>query len=143
MSFDESEIHTRIPKELQQKLKILATERGVAQKWLIVSALESFLGGRSDETLEDLRKDIFEVNRRVKALRSDVEILGELLSFFIYHWIGYTPRLDKAERGAIAAEAKERHQKFLAVFAKKLANGDSSLAPIFSGSASNPSTKDS
>lgn len=136
MSAEESEIHTRVPKEIQKKLKILAAERGVAQKWLIVSALESFLGGGSEDSLEAVRKDIFETNRRIKALRSDVEILGELLSFFIYHWIGYTPRLEKAERGALAAEAKERHQKFLSLFAKKLASGELSLAPIFSGNTS-------
>ena len=132
MSADEGEIHTRIPKELQKKLKLIAAERGVAQKWLLVSALEHFLGGGSEDTLEGIRKDIYAVHRRIKALRSDVEILGELLSFFIYHWIGYTPRLEKADRGVVAAEAKERHQKFLTLFAKKLASGDLSLAPIFS-----------
>ncbi len=132
MSADEGEIHTRIPKELQKKLKLIAAERGVAQKLLLVSALEHFLGGGSEDTLEGIRKDIYEVQRRMKALRNDVEILGELLSFFIYHWIGYTPRLEKTDRGAMAAEAKERHQKFLSLFAKKLANGDLSLAPIFS-----------
>jgi len=129
------ELHVRVPAEIRDRVTLLANERGVSRNVVIVSALEEFLNigegakGR-EQALEGLRKDVFEVKRRLSALREDVEILGELLSFFIYHWIGYTPKLEKEERLSLAAEAKERHERFLSLFAKKLALGELSLATI-------------
>lgn len=132
-----SDFHLRLPKEIASRLSLLASERGVSRNLVVQSALEEFLQIGSAErergmTLEDLRKDIFEIKRRIIALREDVEIVGELLSFFIYHWIGYTPRLERDERLSLAAEAKERHDRFLHLFAKKLATGQLSLATVFS-----------
>jgi hypothetical protein len=133
------ELHVRVPAEIRDRVTLLANERGVSKNVVIVSALEEFLnigeGSKErEQALEGLRKDVFEVKRRLSALREDVEILGELLSFFIYHWIGYTPKLEKEERLSLAAEAKERHERFLSLFAKKLALGELSLATIVSKS---------
>lgn len=133
------DFHIRIPVEVHTQLKLLATQRGVAQKWLMVTAIEEYLdvgkaGGKHEE-FDGLRSDLFELKRRVSALREDVEILGELLSFYIFHWIGYTPRLEKAERMSLAVEAKERHERFMALFAKKLAMGELSLAHILGKAA--------
>jgi hypothetical protein len=130
-----SDFHVRMSGELSDRIALLANERGVSRNVVIVSAVEDFLnigeGSKArEQALEGLRKDVFEVKRRVSALREDVEILGELLSFFIYHWIGYTPKLEKEERLSLAAEAKERHDRFLSLFAKKLAVGDLALATI-------------
>lgn len=134
-----SDFHVRLPTEVSNRLVLLASERGVSRNVIILSALEEFLnvgqGAQArEDAVEGLRKDVFEVKRRVAALREDVEILGELLSFFIYHWIGYTPRLEKEERLTLAAEAKERHDRFLTLFAKKLALGEMSLATVISRS---------
>jgi predicted DNA-binding protein len=128
------DFHIRIPVEVHTQLKLLASQRGVAQKWLMVTAIEEYLdvgkaGGKHEE-IDGLRSDLFELKRRVSALREDVEILGELLSFYIFHWIGYTTRLEKAERMSLAVEAKERHERFMALFAKKLSLGELSLANI-------------
>lgn len=132
-----SDFHLRLPKEIASRLTLLATERGVSRNLVVQSALEEFLHVGAAEkdrgmTLEDLRKDIYEIKRRLVALREDVEIVGELLSFYIYHWIGYAPRLEQDERLSLAAEAKERHHRFLNLFSKKLATGELSLATVFS-----------
>ena len=124
--------HIRLSNEMHEKLKMMAKGRGLSQNLIINSAVESFLdesmggGGKSEE----VKKELFELKRRIIALKGDVEVLGELLSYFIYHWLGYTPKLEKAERVSLAAEAKERHQKFMEMFAKKLTIGDLSLAPV-------------
>jgi|GEM_PF-6197999 len=130
------DFHIRLPVEIASRLSLLASERGVSRNLVVQSALEEFLqvgSGKKENamTLEDLRKDLFEVKRRVVALREDVEIVGELLSFFIYHWIGYTPRLEREERLSLAVEAKERHDRFLNLFARKLATGELSLSAVF------------
>jgi hypothetical protein len=138
-----SDFHLRLPAEVTNRLVLLASERGVSRNVLVISALEEFLnigGGVSarEEVLESVRKEVFELKRRLVALREDVEIVGELLSFFIYHWIGYTPRLEREERLSLAAEARERHDRFLNLFAKKLSTGELSLATLFSrGEAEN------
>ena len=127
----EKDYHVRIPIELDTKLQLLSLERGIAKKWLIVSALEDFLGGGKKSHSTEMKKEVYEVKRRLAALRGDVEILGELLSFFIFHWLGYTPRLEKAERATLAVEAKERHQKFMEMFLRKLKLGDLGLAGVY------------
>jgi hypothetical protein len=113
----------------------MATNKGVAQKWLIVSAVKEFIGMESDlrgeqYALNELRREVYDIKRRVSSLREDIELLGELLSFYIYHWIGYTPRLSKDERVSLAVEAKERHERFMALFAKKLSSGELSLGAL-------------
>ena len=130
-----SDFHVRLPAQISSRLTLLAGERGVSRNVVILSALEEFLnvgdGAHAREAaVEGLRKEVFEIKRRLSALREDVEIVGELLSFFIFHWIGYTPRLEKEERMSLAVEAKERHDRFLALFAKKLALGELSLATV-------------
>ena len=132
-----SDFHIRLPAEVSSRVSLLAQERRVSRSVIIISALEEFLnlGATAEEhssTIEEVRKELFEVKRRVSALRGDVEIVAELVSFFIYHWIGYTPRLEKDERLSLAAEAKERHDRFLTLFAKKLALGELSLATVLS-----------
>lgn len=129
------DFHIRLSAEISTRLNLLASERGVSRNTIVQSALEDFLqvGSSKKEsamTLEDLRKDLYEVKRRMVALREDVEIVGELLSFFIYHWIGYTPRLERDERLSLAVEAKERHDRFLNLFARKLSTGELSLAAV-------------
>lgn len=131
-----SDFHLRLPAEVANRLALLASERGVSRNVLVISALEEFLnigGGASarEGALENVRKEVYELKRRLVGLREDVEIVGELLSFFIYHWIGYTPRLEREERLSLAAEAKERHDRFLSLFAKKLSTGELSLASVF------------
>jgi hypothetical protein len=131
-----SDFHMRLSSEVSSRLALIASERGVSKNLVVQAALEEFLqigAGEREKamTLEDLRKDLYEVKRRLVALREDVEIVGELLSFFIYHWIGYTPRLERDERLSLAVEAKERHDRFLSLFAKKLSTGELSLAAVF------------
>jgi predicted DNA-binding protein len=131
-----TDFHLRLPPEISERIALFSKERGVSRNMIVISALEEFLNigdARSsrEDQLEGVRKEVFEIKRRVVALREDVEIVGELLSFFIYHWIGYTPRLEREERLSLAAEAKERHDRFLSLFTKKLATGELSLAAVF------------
>lgn len=70
------DFHIRIPVEVHTQLKLLASQRGVAQKWLMVTAIEEYLdvgktGGKHEE-IDGLRSDLFELKRRVGALREDV-----------------------------------------------------------------------
>ena len=135
-------VNIHIPDDLFKKLKVAAEQRGVAKKWMVVSAIEEFLAGSKEENAEPLRKQLSEVNNRLKALRGDVEILGELLSYFIFHWIGYTPRLEKAERASLVVEAKERHERFMTMFARKLALGELSLSAILARGVTEEETDD-
>jgi hypothetical protein len=125
------DFHVRIPNDVHTKLQLVSAERSIAQKWLIVSALEEYLSGGKEADTEALNRELQELKRRIAALRGDVEILGELVSFFIFHWLGYTPRLEKAERTSLAVEAKERHQRFMDMFVKKLKLGDLGLANVY------------
>ncbi len=72
------DFHIRLSAEISTRLNLLASERGVSRNTVVQSALEDFLqvGSSKKEsamTLEDLRKDLYEVKRRMVALREDVE----------------------------------------------------------------------
>jgi hypothetical protein len=129
------DFHIRIPTEVHNRLKLIAAERGIAQRSIMVSAIKEFIGLDDDkeqekQLAEQSRRDIYELKLQVSSLREDIEIIGELLSFYIYHWIGYTPRLSKEERAGLAVEAKERHERFMTLFARKLSGGELSLGAL-------------
>lgn len=133
------DFHCRISQEFAAQIKKFGVERGMSRNLVVLSAIERFMDESAAEarpdSLESLRKEVFEIKRRIGDLREEVEILGELLSFYVYHWIGYTPRLDREERLSLAAEAKERHERFLTLFAQKLALGDLSLRSLYKRTA--------
>ena len=130
----ETDFHVRLTKDACKKLKDLAEERGVSQRRVIASAVDEYLSGGKEVDVDLLRKEIFELKRRLSALRGDVEILGELLSFYIYNWLGYMPKLEKAERTSLAVEAKERHKRFMEMFAKKVTLGELNVASVLTRS---------
>ena len=130
--------HVRVPKEIYDKLKVYSETKGLSYQSLFLSAIEDYVGEKEPD-LNLVRKDLYELKRRLIGVRGDVEVLGELLSFFIYHWLGYTPRLEQSERATLALEAKERHKKFMELFAKKLAVGELSLERLLAlGAESEP-----
>lgn len=122
-----TDIHLRLPKDLSDQLGLLAAQRGLSKRKLVVSAIEQFLANHSQGDNERVLKEVYEVKRRIIGLRGEVEILGELVSFYIYNWLGYTPRLDEHERRILSVEARQRHSRFMTMFAKRIKSGESSL----------------
>ncbi len=122
-----TDIHLRLPKEISDQLTLLSNQRRLSKRQLVVSAVEQFLTNQSQGDSERVLKEVYEVKRRVIGLRGEVEILGELVSFYIYNWLGYTPRLDAHERRILSVEARQRHSRFMTLFAKRIKSGESSL----------------
>lgn len=122
-----TDIHIRLPKDVSDQLTQLSMQRKLSKRQLAVAAIEQFLIKDAQTDSERVLQEVFEVKRRIIGLRGEVEILGELLSFYIYNWLGYTPRLESQERKVLSIEAKQRHSRFMTLFAKRIKSGESTL----------------
>ncbi len=120
------------PKELSSNLKQMAAARGVTVSALVEGILEEALSGSSEkDRLRGIEERLASLDRRLKALRYDGELLGEIFSFYIFQWLCYAPPLPENGRSAIVAEGKERHKRFFDVLAGKLARGEFSLGELY------------
>lgn len=66
----------------------------------------------------------------VGHLKVDVEIIAEMLSFFVMHYFCYTPELPESQKKALLLSGKTRHEKFLELLAKRIQGKGSSLSLI-------------
>lgn len=119
-------------KEISSRLKQMAATRGVSVSALVEGILSEALSDSAEkDRLRGIEERLASVDRRLKALRYDGEILAEMFSFYIFQWLCYAPPLPENGRAALVAEGKERHKRFLDVLAAKLARGDFSIGVLF------------
>ena len=76
----------------------------------------------------------------VGHLKVDVEIIAEMLSFFVMHYFCYTPELPESQKKALLLSGKTRHEKFMELLAKRMQGKGSSsilgLSEVVSGGGS-------
>jgi hypothetical protein len=76
-----------------------------------------------------------DVETQIKELRYELGSLGELVSFFIYQWLCYTPPVADEIRAQVTADAKPRHKRFLQIVSAKIARSKITLADLLSAVA--------
>ncbi|HMO19134.1 MAG TPA: hypothetical protein PKA63_12645 [Oligoflexia bacterium] len=85
---------------------------------LFLSALEFYLNdGREKRTSDQY---IIKLSHNQKNLKVDVEIIAEMLSFFVMHYFCYTPELPESQKKALLLSGKTRHDKFMELLAKRM-----------------------
>ena len=111
-------------------MKAVALKRNVSMTTAIEGMLNEGLKDDHASAAASLDRRIGGLEKRMKSLQSDVEIVAELISFYVYQWLCYTSPIPDGQRGAVMAEGRERHKKFLELLGTRLAKGESSLALI-------------
>ena len=116
----------RLPTESLNRVEELAIKKRVSVNTLIASAIELYLGEKDDTTKNN--PYLLSLSRTLKSLKFDVELVGELVSYFTFHWFCYTPEIPESQKKALWIEGKKRHETFLKLLSNKLHKGGSALS---------------
>ena len=120
----------KLPQALFRQMETIALRRNVSITAAIEGVLNEGLKDDDSSAAANLDRRIGGLEKRMKSLQSDLEIVAELISFYVYQWLCYTSPIPEGQRGAVMAEGRERHKKFLELLGTRLAKGESSLAVI-------------
>ena len=103
-----------IPKPLLQAVREVAATRRVSLSAILVDSvkvyLEQLVGGDSSGKVAS---DLGRIDRRVKNLAIDVEVLGELMALYVYHWFCHQTPIAESQRKAVGVEGRKRFERFL------------------------------
>lgn len=125
-------VNFRIPKQLSNGLKEVAAIRRVSLNSLFLSAIEFYLNDGREKGASD--QYILKLSQNQRNLKVDVEIIAEMLSFFVMHYFCYTPELPESQRKALLLSGKTRHDKFMELLAKRMQGKGSSFTQLFNDS---------
>ncbi len=121
-------VNFRMPKEQLNRLKEVALIRRVSLNSLFLSALEFYLNDGREKGTSD--QYILKLSQNQKNLKVDVEIIAEMLSFFVMHYFCYTPELPENQKKALLLSGKTRHTKFMELLVKRIQTKGSSFDSI-------------
>ena len=125
-------INFRIPKEQLNRIKEVALIRRISLNTLFLSAIEFYItDGREKGSSE---KYILSLSQNQKNLKVDVEIIAEMLSFFVMHYFCYTPEMPESQKKALLISGKTRHTKFIELLAKRIQTKGSPFAKFLESS---------
>lgn len=110
------------------RMKEIAKMRRQSLNGLFLSAVEVYLTEGGGKSTSD--QYILSLAKKLSNLKVDVEIVGEMLSFFALHFFCYTPELPESQRRALKIDGKKRHAKFIELLAKRIQTKDSGLLNI-------------
>jgi hypothetical protein len=111
-------INVRIPTEQFNKIEEIATIRRISLNSLFLSAIEFYITEGAGKGSNE--KYLLSLGAGLKNLKVDIEIMSEMVSFFVLHYFYYTPELPEAQRKALLISGKDRHAKFLELLAKRM-----------------------
>lgn len=121
-------VNLRISKMQFARMKEIAKMRRQSLNGLFLSAVEVYLTEGGGKSTSD--QYILSLAKKLSNLKVDVEIVGEMLSFFALHFFCYTPELPESQRRALKIDGKKRHAKFIELLAKRIQTKDSGLLNI-------------
>jgi len=117
----------RLAPELDLALtKLQGQRRGVSRTDIIEAAVREFLFPKGSDRKEAiLGRSLDRIERRVKAIERNEEIIGETLSLFIRAWLTNTLELPDDQKPAAEKTGGRRYRKFLEALATRLQSGRS------------------
>lgn len=124
------QLHVQVSEEMYKTLKTFSQHRNTTIASVARSALQQFIEAKNIEGIDAVLERLALADRKSKGIRRDIENLGELVSFYVYHWFCYTPAMPEQFRQIRAVEGRERHQKFLEQLNKKISRGNFSLNEV-------------
>lgn len=117
----------RLAPDLDRALtKLQGQRRGVSRTDIIEAAVREFLFPKgSDRKDVILGRSLDRIERRVKAIERNQEIIGETLSLFIRAWLTNTLELPDDQKATAEKVGGRRFRKFLEALATRLQSGRS------------------
>jgi hypothetical protein len=117
----------RLAPDLDRALtKLQGQRRGGSRTDIIEAAVREFLFPKGSERKEViLGRSLDRIERRVKAVERNQEIIGETLSLFIRAWLTNTLELPEDQKPTAEKVGGRRYRKFLEALATRLQSGRS------------------
>jgi hypothetical protein len=123
-------IFARIHDEVHSRLVRRAAESEQSIKEILNKALHQYLETADEGVVTELKRSIGTVVANQKSIKLELEMLGEMFSFFILQWFCTAPVIPDAQKPVIFANAKLRHDKFLEQLQKRLVGGGKGLKDV-------------
>jgi len=117
----------RLAPDLDSALtKLQGQRRGVSRTDIVEAAVREFLFPKGSDRKEAmLGRSLDRIERRVKAIERNQEIIGETLSLFIRAWLTNTLELPDDQKPTAEKVGGRRYKKFLEALATRLQSGRS------------------
>lgn len=117
----------RLSPDLSEALeKLQGQRRGVSKTDIIEAAVREFLFPKASDKKEAiLGRSLDRIERRVKAIERNEEIIGETLSLFIRAWLTNTLELPEDQKPTAEKAGGRRYRKFLEALGSRLQSGRS------------------
>lgn len=117
----------RLAPDLNDALeKLLRQRRGVSKTDIIEAAVREFLFPEASDRKEAiLGRSLDRIERRVKAIERNEEIIGETLALYIRAWLTNTLELPDDQKPTAEKAGGRRYRKFLEALASRLQAGRS------------------
>lgn len=106
--------------------KLQGQRRGVSRTDIIEAAIKEFLYPQGSDRKEAIiGRSLDRIERRLKAVERNQEIIGETLSLFIRSWLTNTLELPEDQKPTAEKAGGRRFRKFLEALALRLQSGRS------------------
>lgn len=115
-----TQIRTRVEEANFEKMELFCKERKISRDSFINSAINEFFKIKEIEGIDAVLERIGNLETKIRLTKADIEILSELISFYILYWFTYTPPLPKSEIDHLTLQGFERHKEFLAQLQRRL-----------------------
>ena len=118
-----------LPKDLSERLEVLAAKPGATKSAILVDALTAWLNRRAASELEDkfgIRLD--RMTNAIGRIERDGHVLLETLALFVLIELTVNAPLPKGDDSARAV-GRARFEEFVARVGERLASGRRTLAP--------------
>ncbi len=117
----------RLSPDLDDALtKLQGQRRGVSRTDIIEAAVKEFLYPKGADRKEAIvGRSLDRIERRVKAIERNQEIIGETLSMFIRSWLTNTLELPEDQKPTAEKAGGRRYKKFLEALSLRLQSGRS------------------
>lgn len=115
-------IHPYLSDELIARFKKYCTVSKATESSVVEEALQRFFDDRYDVSLILRRLD--RLDRTVKRVSRDVDIMAQTLAVFIQIWFAHTPKIDGDNKAAANALAQKRFADFTEYVSRSLSSGE-------------------
>lgn len=137
-----TKVNWQVPKESFLKLKELSVLRRISINAIAVSMITTCLE-KEGEIKKENDHYMMTLLGRFKKFQQDLELLGEMVSFYILQWFCYNSEIPEEKKRAVFFEGKKKHEKFMELLNERIRAGQLSFPPIKSDSNDKDGSKNS
>ena len=126
-------IRARLVEQKYEQVNSFCKKRNISREAFLNSAIDFFLEDKKLEGLDAVEEKLASIEAKIRGLKSNNEILAELISFYIRYWLTYTPPLPESEIDDLTVQGYQRHAKFLEQLSEELNEDKSVLEKVLVG----------